>query len=159
MLPDSACGLQPGGEVHLAADDRVVHPVLAAEVADGAIARVDADSKLEGLFQAGLAPFRLQLPHPPLHGDRHVDAGERILLYAPRLRIAEEGQDRVADIFVDGRAMLERDLRHLGEIVVEEAVSSSDSRSSVVAVKSAMSEKKIGQLLAARGELDAALAG
>ena len=34
-------GLQPRGQVHLAANDGVVHSVLAAEIADGAEARVD----------------------------------------------------------------------------------------------------------------------
>jgi hypothetical protein len=35
-------------------------------------------------------------------------------------RIAEKGEDGVADIFVDGGAVFERDLRHLGEIAVEQ---------------------------------------
>src|ERR1700751_1042617 len=42
-------GLKPGGEVHAAADDGVVHPILAAEVSDGAVPRVDSDPALEGL--------------------------------------------------------------------------------------------------------------
>ena len=52
---------------------------------------------------------------------RHAHAGQRILLDALGLRIAEEGQDRVADIFVDGGAMIQRDLRHLGQVVVQQA--------------------------------------
>src|SRR5215207_9508330 len=36
--------LEPRGEVHGAADDGVVHAVLAAEIADRAIAGVDADT-------------------------------------------------------------------------------------------------------------------
>jgi hypothetical protein len=96
----------------LTADNGVVHAVLAAEVADGAIARADADPQLERLLQSGIAPFGLQLPHAPLHRHRHVDASQGVLLDSPRLRIAEEGQDRVADVFVDGRAVFQRDLRH-----------------------------------------------
>ena len=64
-----------------------------------------------------------------------------------RLRVAKEGQDRIADILVNGRAVLQRDLRHLRQIAVEQAVSSSDSRSSVVSVKSAMSEKNMVSFL------------
>ena len=44
------------------------------------------------------------------------DAGERVLLDALALRIAEEDHDRVAHVLVDGGAMVERDLRHLGQI-------------------------------------------
>ena len=36
------------------------------------------------------------------------------------LGIAEEHHDGVADIFVDGGAVLERDVRHLGQIAVEQ---------------------------------------
>ena len=54
--------LQSGRQVHFAADDGVVHAVLAAEIADGAIARIDADPQLERLFQPGIAPFGLQAP-------------------------------------------------------------------------------------------------
>jgi hypothetical protein len=60
------------------------------------------------------SPLRLQFPHPPLHRDGHVDAGYCILLDALRLRISKEGKERVADVLVDGRAVLQGDLRHLG---------------------------------------------
>src|SRR5262245_8206981 len=42
--------LKPRREIHAAADDRVVHPILAAEVPDGAVSRIDSDPALEGLF-------------------------------------------------------------------------------------------------------------
>ncbi len=47
---DLGVRFEPGGEVHLVADDGVVHAVRAAEVADRAEARVDADPKLERLL-------------------------------------------------------------------------------------------------------------
>src|SRR4051794_17522799 len=56
-------GLEPGCEVHATADDGIVHPVLAAEVADGAEARVDADPALERSLNAGCAPDSLQGRH------------------------------------------------------------------------------------------------
>ena len=43
-------GLQPGGQIHLVANDGVVHPVLAAEIANGAESGVDPDAQLERLF-------------------------------------------------------------------------------------------------------------
>src|SRR5258707_15828644 len=60
--------LKPGGKVHAAADDGVVHPNLAAEVPDGAVPRVDPDPALEGLFEARRPPHVLQLEHPLPHG-------------------------------------------------------------------------------------------
>src|SRR5215475_3914263 len=59
--------LKPGGQVHAAADDGVVHPILAAEVADGAVPRVDSDPALEGFFDAPRPPYALQLMHPRSH--------------------------------------------------------------------------------------------
>src|SRR3984893_18117613 len=43
-------GLKPGGEVHAAADDGIVHPNLAAEIPDGAVSGVDSNPALEGVF-------------------------------------------------------------------------------------------------------------
>src|SRR5215813_11935640 len=56
--------LKARGEVHAAADDGVVHPILAAEVADGAVPRVDSDPGLKGIFDARRPPHVLQLKHP-----------------------------------------------------------------------------------------------
>src|SRR3954471_9849259 len=46
----------PRREVHFAADDRVIHAIVGAEIADVAIAGVDADAHLEGLFETVRAP-------------------------------------------------------------------------------------------------------
>jgi hypothetical protein len=45
-----------------------------------------------------------------LHCNRHCYAGYRILLHAPRFRIAKEYQYGVANEFVDRRTVLESDL-------------------------------------------------
>ena len=76
--------------------------------------------QLQRRLDAAVVPFLRQLADALLHGDRHLDAGQRVLLNAQRRRIAEEHDYGVADVFVDGRAVLQRDLRHFGEIVVEE---------------------------------------
>jgi len=43
-------GLQPCGQIHLVANDRVIHSVRAAEIADGTEARVGPNAQLEWLF-------------------------------------------------------------------------------------------------------------
>ena len=62
----------------------------------------------------------VQLLQPPLHVDGHGEAGARVLLDALRFRIAEEGEDRIADELVDRRAVLQRDVGHLGKVLVQE---------------------------------------
>ena len=62
----------------------------------------------------------LQLTHPLPHGDGHLDAGEGVLIDAACLRIAEEDDDGVADVLVDRRSIGEGDLRHLGQIMVQQ---------------------------------------
>src|SRR5438876_30848 len=53
--------LQTRGEIGLGADDRVIHPVVAAEIADVAEAGVDAHPHAEGLFDAALSPLHVEL--------------------------------------------------------------------------------------------------
>ena len=112
--------LETRGQVHGAADDGVVHAVVAAEIADRAIAGVDADAEMKGLLGAEFQPLGLQLAEPPQHGDGHAHASPRILLHPFRFRIAKKHHDGVADIFVDGGAVLKRNVRHLGEVAVEQ---------------------------------------
>ena len=120
MPPGSAADLKPRRKVHLVADDRVVHPIVAAEIADGGKAGADADADPERPFEPALAPFLLELAHAALHRDRHHHAGLGILLHAPGFGVAEEQQHRVADVLVDGGAVRERDLRHLGQVLIED---------------------------------------
>ena len=51
FISSGGCGEVParalGGEVRLGTDDRVVHPVLGTEIADIAVAGVDANADLE----------------------------------------------------------------------------------------------------------------
>ena len=61
----------------------------------------------------------LQLVHPPSHCDRHFNASESILLDAFALWIAEEDDYSVANVFVYRHTVFQRDLGHLGEILVE----------------------------------------
>ena len=66
--------LNPRREIHLGADDRVIHAVCRAEIADVAITGIDADPHLEGLLETACALFLLQFDHLLLHGDSHPHA-------------------------------------------------------------------------------------
>jgi hypothetical protein len=77
--------LQSGCEVHFIAYDRIVHPVLTAEIADCAIARIDADSQLKRFFRTGIAPFELEfaLNSPPPADHRLWDLPLGVEFVAP----------------------------------------------------------------------------
>ena len=77
-------GLEACRQVHHAANNGVIHAVLAAEIPHGAIAGIDADAEVKGPFGAELLPFGLQLAQAPLHGNGHAHAGACVLLYALR---------------------------------------------------------------------------
>ena len=64
----------------LAADDRVIHALFAAEIADVAIFGIDADTHVDRSFVAELLPFGAQINHAPLHGDGHAHAREGVLV-------------------------------------------------------------------------------
>src|SRR6266480_2364150 len=66
--------LQPRSKVYGAADHRVVHAVLATEIADRAISGVNADPATQRRLDTTVAPFLRQFTDALLHGDRHLDA-------------------------------------------------------------------------------------
>jgi len=112
--------LQPGGEIGFRADDRVVHPVVAAEIPHVAKSAVDSHPHTERKFDAGIAPVGVEAGDAVLHLDRHAKACLGVFGVAFCLGIAKEDQDGVADEFVDRAAIGERNLGHLREIFVEE---------------------------------------
>ena len=67
-----------------------------------------------------LRHLRVEPGDPVLHLDGHAQAGLGVLGVALGFRIAEEDQHGVADELVDGAAMDQGDLRHFGEILVEQ---------------------------------------
>ena len=86
-------------------------------------------------------------------------AGSRVLLQSTRLWVAEEHHDGVADIFVDGGAVFERDVRHLGEVAVQEV-----GKVLRLELLGGLGEidhvgEEDGELLAVGGHLDALRAG
>ena len=112
--------LQPRSKVYRPTDHRVVHAIIAAKIAYRTIAGMNADPAAQRGGNTALGPFMRQFSGTLLHGDRHFNASERILFHTKRRWIAEEHYNGVANIFVDRCAVLQRDFRHFGEIVVEE---------------------------------------
>ena len=51
-MPPGSAAADACGEIHLGADDRVIHAVFRAEIADVAITGIDADPHLEGLLES-----------------------------------------------------------------------------------------------------------
>src|SRR5262249_55080227 len=89
-LSGRASGLEPSGEIHAGANDRIVHPSLAAEVSYGAHARIDTHPASQRVLHTRCSPNILQLFHLLAHRNRHLDASDSILLDAARLGIAKK---------------------------------------------------------------------
>src|SRR6266851_4044498 len=103
-------------------DDRTAHDdqLAAAVGADGArhhAARGDADTDVEGRPPLG-APAEPQRRHRRHHVERRADGGRGGVI--ARLRDAKERDDLVADELLDGAAVPEDHVDHLGEVLVEE---------------------------------------
>src|SRR3546814_16832827 len=84
----------------------------AAEVADVAVARVDAHAHHEGgLKAARAAPVDVELDQAALHRHRHAQAGARVLDDTLGLGVAEEGEDGIADALIHRRAVRSEERR------------------------------------------------
>src|SRR6516162_10092075 len=110
---------EPGCEIYTAADNGVVHPVLATEIPDGAETSINSNSTAWRFFNSRGSPHALQFTHSLPHGDRHLYACCCIRLNSFGIWVAEEDEDGVSDVLVDCPTKLQSDLRHLGEIMVE----------------------------------------
>src|SRR5262249_16662322 len=129
-------------EISLGADDRVIHPVVAAEIADVAEAGVDAHAHAEGLLDAALAPLHVELGEAALHVQGHRQA-RLCVLDRPRdsgspknTRIASPMN--LLTVPPCAAAIDDISVRYS----LSSAVSSSGCIRSAVAVKSTTSEKK-----------------
>ena len=80
---------------------------------------MNADPAPQRRGDTDITPLMRQITDSLLHGERHLDAGERILLHSESRWIAEKHDNGVSNIFVYGRAVLERYLRHFSQVVVE----------------------------------------
>ena len=106
-------GLQTLSHIHFATNDGVAQTLVRAEVAHIAIAGVDANANDKRLLEAPLSPTVLQYHHALLHLQCHFNAGPRIFFHTFRFRVAEKKHHRVANVFVDGGAIGQSNLRHL----------------------------------------------
>ena len=108
--------LDAGGEVDRAADDRVLGPLLGADIAHHGLAAVDADPHLEARAAALDVPA-VDVDHRPLHGER--GGGGALGVVRMGQRRAEHGEDGVADELVDGAAIFDDDVGHAGQVLVQ----------------------------------------
>ena len=112
--------LKPAREIYTAADDGVIHPILTAKIPDRTETCVDAGPTPWRFFYPHRAPGAIKFEHSLAHSDCHPYAGESVCFNALGLWIAEENEDRVTNVLVDRPTKLKSDLRHLGQIMVEE---------------------------------------
>ena len=112
--------MQPVGEVYLLADDRVVHPLIAAEVADRGEAGCNAHAHFEALPDTFRQPRVVQLGDGVLHFQRHPHAGYGIFRDAFGLRVAKENQHSVSDELVQSAAVLQHHAGHAIEISIQD---------------------------------------
>ncbi len=111
--------LEAGGEVHRVPHHRVVHLLRRTHVADDHLAGVDADARVKRIgAEVLLGDVLVENALHLLHADG-AEAGPCGVVGVLHRR-AEEGDDGVALVFVDGAALVEDDVTHLGEIAVEE---------------------------------------
>ena len=73
---------EPGRKIYTAADNGVVHSVLAAEVSDGTETCVNAGSTTWRFFYTRSSPDAIQFAHSLAHGDRHLYARDGVRLDA-----------------------------------------------------------------------------
>jgi hypothetical protein len=109
--------LQAGGEVHVVADHRVVHPLLRPDVAAHHLAGGQPDADLDRDLAAG-ATALVEGGEPRLHLERRIHGADGVGR-RPREGRPEDRHDRVADELVEDAAVLEDDVHHHGEVVVE----------------------------------------
>lgn len=72
------------------------------------------------MLDAFIPPFSVQFGEPPLHFSRHVQTCLGVFGFTSGFRIAKKDQDGVADKFIERAAVLERDVGHLGKILIEQ---------------------------------------
>jgi hypothetical protein len=112
--------LQARREVRLGSDDRIVHPVGAAEISDVAVAGIDTHPDAERVLHALIPPFHVQFSEPMLHVSRHVQTSLGVFRFPLGFRIAKKDQNGVADEFVNRAAVLKRDIGHFGKRFIEQ---------------------------------------
>ncbi len=115
-IVDPGQALETGTEVDGVADDRVGDTIPRPHVADIHDAGVDPDPEVD----RRPLPFR----EPGIHAiqcAQHRDAGVHrpYRMVVLRQRRSPERHDRIAHVFVDGRAVAVQNIRHFGEIEVE----------------------------------------
>ena len=108
--------LQPLGQVHGVADDRVLEPLVAAEQRGGHLAGRHADAQAEG-GQAGLAPALVQLGLARCIAAAALTARSAWSVWGNGG--TEDGDDGVADVLHHGPLLGEDRAVHLAPVLVQ----------------------------------------
>src|SRR6516165_10537372 len=111
--------LQPGGKIGFSADNRVIHSIIAAEIANVAKTSVYSHSDTDWILNSGIAPLGVEARDLALHLNRHAKTRLGIFDISLSFGIAKKDQHCVANKLVDSATMSEGDSRHLREIFVE----------------------------------------
>src|SRR5262245_17243211 len=101
-------GLESRCQVHLIADNGVIHPVPTTKIPNRTESSGYPNPDSERSQQSSVSPFLLQLTHTSLHGYRHFDASLCVLAYTLGCWIAKEQEHRITNKLVDRRAVLKR---------------------------------------------------
>ena len=110
------CAFEPRGEVHIAADGRVLHPLCRADRAGQHLAGRETDAHLDRLEPA-LGSLRVQRGEGADHIIRDI---ERVVgIGGADDRRSEDRHQPVAHIFVEHAAAGKDDLDHLGKVFVQ----------------------------------------
>ncbi len=113
---------EPGSNVDLVAERRIVEALIGSHVADAAFAGVEANAEFHLVNGApGLFTARLPFVVEPVQRLAHVERGTHRVEPVGRIvdRRVPEGHDCVAHIFVDSAELLQDDIGHRRQIFVE----------------------------------------
>src|SRR6516165_600610 len=111
--------LQSGGKIGFSADNRVIHSIIASEIANVAKTSVYSHSDTDWILNTGIAPLGVKASNLMLHLNGHAKTRLCIIDISFSFWIAKKDQHCVANKLVDSAPMSEGDSRHLGEIFVE----------------------------------------
>ena len=112
--------LQPVGKVHLLSDDRIIHALVAAEVADRREPGRDAHAHFEALPDTLGQPLAIEFADSLPHLQRHPHTGHGIFRDASGFRIAKEDQHSISNELVQRAAVLQDHACHAIEVAIQD---------------------------------------
>src|SRR6516165_4276381 len=93
--------LQPGGKIGFSADNRVIHSIIASEIADVAKTSVYSHSDTDWILNSGIAPMGVEACNLMLHLNGHANTRLGIIDISHSFWITKKDKHRVANKLVD----------------------------------------------------------